>query len=93
VIGQQQAKPWLITFDTLAGQAARREGRPHHLRVLRPRTLIYASALAVVLIAVGVGHATRARTTLSLIHDRAPLFVRLRDGGIRNGFSRPRNSC
>ena len=29
----------------------------------------------------------RAPTTLALIHDRAPLFIRLRDGGIRNGYT------
>jgi len=29
----------------------------------------------------------RSTTTLSLIHDRAPLFIRLKDGSIRNGYT------
>ena len=87
VMHKTGSTPWLITWDTLAGQAARREGKPHRLRLLRPRTLIYTTALCAVLIGIGVGLTTRARTTLSLIHDRAPLYVHLKDGGLRNGFT------
>jgi cytochrome c oxidase accessory protein FixG len=87
VMHKTGSKPWLITWDTLAGQSARREGKPRALRLIRPRTMIYAAALLLAVSLVTAGLATRARTTLALIHDRAPLFVRLKDGGVRNGFT------
>jgi cytochrome c oxidase accessory protein FixG len=87
VMHKTGGKPWLITFDTLAGQAAKRAGAPYHLRLLRPRTLIYAAALSLALVGIALGLVLRADVTLSLIHDRAPLFVRLKDGGLRNGFT------
>ena len=36
---------------------------------------------------MGIALATRARLDLAVLHDRAPLFVRVRDGGIRNGYT------
>ncbi len=87
VMKKSGGKPWLVTWDTLAGQAARSQGKPHHLRLLRPRTLIYTIALSLVLIGLVLGLIFRSQMTLSLIHDRAPLFVRLKDGGLRNGFT------
>jgi polyferredoxin len=65
---------WLITWDTLADQAAKAAGRQTTLHLLRPRTLIYISAM---LPTIG----------LSVLHDRAPLFVRLPDGNLRNGYT------
>ena len=87
VMHKSGGQPWLITWDTLAGQAARREGKPHHLRLLRPRTVIYTIALTLIVLGIVVGMLTRSKMTLSLIHDRAPLYVRLKDGGLRNGFT------
>jgi cytochrome c oxidase accessory protein FixG len=77
---------WLITWDTLARQAARARGERLPLRLIRPRTLIY---IAVLLTGAGVlsgGLYLRAHQGLSVAHDRAPLFVRLADGGLRNGY-------
>jgi len=65
-----------------AGMAAR-----HVPPFIRPRTLIYAGVLlSVVAIMLGSWF---LRTTLSLtaLRDRAPLFVRLSDGGIRNAYT------
>ena len=78
---------WLVTWDTLAGQKARAEGRHEPYRPMRPRTLIYLSAMMVALIVMGTALATRPRIDLAIQHDRAPLFVRVRDGGIRNGYT------
>jgi polyferredoxin len=36
---------------------------------------------------MGTAMATRARVGLEVLHDRAPLFVKLRDGSIRNGYT------
>jgi cytochrome c oxidase accessory protein FixG len=78
---------WLITWDTLADQAAKAAGRQTTLRLLRPRTLIYISAMLVIVSVMTVALATRSAIGLSVLHDRAPLFVRLPDGDLRNGYT------
>ncbi|HEX3402422.1 MAG TPA: cytochrome c oxidase accessory protein CcoG [Acetobacteraceae bacterium] len=78
---------WLITWDTLADQSAKAAGQQTTLHLLRPRTLIYISAMLVVVIVMTVALLTRATFGLSVLHDRAPLFVRLPDGGLRNGYT------
>jgi cytochrome c oxidase accessory protein FixG len=78
---------WLITWDTLADQAAKAEGRQATFRFLRPRTIIYVSALLIAVSVMTVALATRSSSGLSVLHDRAPLFVRLADGSLRNGYT------
>ncbi len=78
---------WLITWDTLAGQKAKAEGRHVPFRFFRPRTLIYAGAMTVGIAVLVTAMATRAQIDLAVQHDRAPLFVKLRDGSIRNGYT------
>ena len=78
---------WLITWDTLADQAAKAEGRQTTLHLLRPRTMIYVSALLLAVVVMTVALATRSSIGLSVLHDRAPLFVRLPDGNLRNGYT------
>jgi cytochrome c oxidase accessory protein FixG len=80
-------KPWLITWDTLARQAARKAGRHEPLRLLRPRTVIYLSALLVAFGAIAAGLAQRSTIGFSVLHDRAPLFVRLAGGEVRNAYT------
>jgi cytochrome c oxidase accessory protein FixG len=87
VMDKMGTPPWLIGWDTLAGQKARAANRPYTWRLIRPRTLIYTAALLLSAGAVITGLATRSTTNFSAIHDRAPLFVRLKDGGIRNGYT------
>ena len=77
----------LITYDSIANQAARAAGLPRRLRLVRPRTLAYVAVLAVVVAVMGAALLTRARVDVSILHDRAPLFVRLSDGAISNGFT------
>ena len=78
---------WLITWDTLADQAAKAEGRQATFKFLRPRTIIYVSALFIAVSVMTVALATRSSVGLSVLHDRAPLFVRLPDGSLRNGYT------
>jgi cytochrome c oxidase accessory protein FixG len=52
--------PWLVAWDTLARQAAKAAGRHEPIRLLRPRTIIYASALVIAMVAMGVAFANRA---------------------------------
>jgi len=85
---QKTGRPqWLITWDTLADQAAKAQGQQTTLRLLRPRTLIYVSALLLVAVGMTVALLTRSSIDLSVLHDRAPLFVRLPDGALRNGYT------
>jgi len=78
---------WLITWDTLADQAAKAEGRVTKLHLVRPRTIIYLAALLIALVGMTAALAMRSSIDLSVLHDRAPLFVRLPDGNIRNGYT------
>src|SRR5579883_1595250 len=87
VMAKTGSKPWLITWDSLARQKDRAEGRPPSVRLIRPRVLIY---LGVLLIGAGVlvaGLMMRSHIGLSVAHDRAPLFVRLENGDLRNGYT------
>ena len=77
----------LIAYDTLTNQARRRQGQPPRLRLIRTRTVLYTVALivvgAVMLAALGL----RDKLEITAQHDRNPLFVRLSDGAIRNGYT------
>ncbi|PVE22098.1 cytochrome c oxidase accessory protein CcoG [Microvirga sp. KLBC 81] len=77
----------LITYDTDMNVKARMEGRPEVRRIVRPRTLFYAGIIAVVGATMIGSLAMRQSIYLSVMHDRNPLFVRLSDGSIRNGFT------
>ena len=77
----------LIAYDTDMNVKARMEGRPEVLRILRPRTLFYAGIMAIVGAIMITSLAMRQSLSLTVMHDRNPLFVRLSDGSIRNGFT------
>lgn len=79
--------PELITYDALSAKADRAAGRPVQRRFVRPRTVVYA----VLILAIAAGMlgtlSQRSRLDVSLLADRTPLFVRLKDGGIQNGYT------
>ncbi len=77
----------LITWDTLARQAAKAAGTHEKIRFFRPRTIIYVSALLIAMTSLSVALVTRSTFSLSVQHDRAPLFVKLADGSLRNGYT------
>jgi cytochrome c oxidase accessory protein FixG len=77
----------LIAYDTDMNVQARMEGRPEVRRIVRPRTLFYAGVIAVVGSVMIASLAMRQNIYLSVMHDRNPLFVRLSNGPIRNGFT------
>ena len=78
---------WLITWDTYADQAAKAAGQHAAFRFFRPRTIIYLSALVIAAGAMVVALMLRPGIGLSVQHDRAPLFVRLASGDLRNGYT------
>jgi cytochrome c oxidase accessory protein FixG len=77
----------LVSYTTVAQQEATACGATAPLRLIRPRTLLYIALMA------GVGGIMLAawlqRTVLevNVLHDRNPPYVRLTDGGVRNGFT------
>jgi polyferredoxin len=58
-----------------------------HLKFIRPRTLVYAGVLGLVVAIMGGSWLLRQTTSLSVLRDRAPNFVRLSDGGVRNAYA------
>jgi cytochrome c oxidase accessory protein FixG len=64
------------------GMVARRQPR-----LLRMRTLLYAAILAVVAGTMLAGLVLRQPVALEVLRDRAPLFVRLSDGSLRNSYT------
>jgi len=80
----------LISYDTLANYeaAGRGEAKRHSIRtVLRPRTLIYATVLALIAAAMIYSLLVRAEVNVSVLRDRNPVYVTLSDGSIRNGYT------
>jgi cytochrome c oxidase accessory protein FixG len=77
----------LIGYDTLANDRRRAAGLPAHYRLLRPRTVLYATLW--VLLGLGMLYVllTRSDLDISVLRDRSPMFVALSDGGLRNGFT------
>src|SRR6185437_9572894 len=77
----------LITWDTLARQAAKKEGKHEPIRFFRPRTMIYVTAMTLAVIVMSTALMMRSTLGLSVLRDRAPLFVMLADGSLRNGYT------
>ncbi|MBS7790028.1 cytochrome c oxidase accessory protein CcoG [Roseococcus sp. SDR] len=93
----------LIAFETLknlaASQAATKGMAPGAERlargmavrtrqkVVRPRTLVYAGVLTAVIVVMLGAWLMRETLTLTVLRDRAPLYVQLSDGGLRNGYT------
>ena len=77
----------LIAYDTIGNLERRAHGQPARLRLLRPRTLLYAAVLLLVAGIMAFSFGTRSELEINLINDRNPLFVTLSDGSTRNGYT------
>ena len=93
----------LVAFETLknlaASQAATKGMAPGPERLakgmavrtrqklLRPRTLVYAGVLSASVVVMLGAWLLRETLTLTVLRDRAPLYVQLSDGGLRNGYT------
>ena len=77
----------LIAYDTEMNIKRRQQGAAQIIRIVRPRTLLYAAVIAVVSAVMLYALAVRESEGINVIHDRNPMFVRLADGAIRNGFT------
>jgi cytochrome c oxidase accessory protein FixG len=77
----------LIAYDTLGNLDRRARGEPARVRLLRPRTLLYAAILLLVTGIMAFSFGTRSELEINVINDRNPLYVTLSDGAIRNGYT------
>jgi cytochrome c oxidase accessory protein FixG len=75
----------LIAYDTIAGQEADKGSPP--LRVIRPRTLLYAGLIALVGFIMLAALLNRSTLQVNVLADRNPPYVLLSDGGVRNGYT------
>ena len=77
----------LITYDSINNQLARAAGRKTRFRLVRPRTIAYTALVVAVAGVIAFALTTRSRLEVNVIPDRQPLFVKLSDGSIRNGYT------
>jgi cytochrome c oxidase accessory protein FixG len=76
----------LIAYDTLRNlEAGEVDAEP--IRLLRPRVILYATAIAVVGFIMLAALVMRPDLDVNVLQDRNPLYVRLSDGGVRNGYT------
>jgi cytochrome c oxidase accessory protein FixG len=78
----------LIAFDSERNRLAHRQGRDSRpVKLIRLRTIVYVVILAVIAAAFLATVASRSDLDVNVLHDRNPLFVKLSDGSIRNGYT------
>jgi len=76
----------LIAYNTDLNIRRHHQGLPPVYKLIRPRTLLYSAIIALVGAVMLYTLTSRSLTTLAVIHDRNPLYVRTSDGSIRNGY-------
>jgi cytochrome c oxidase accessory protein FixG len=77
----------LIGYDTDINIARRKVGEPQQFNFIRYRTVLYALMIVGVSSLMIYSLATRHTLQLNVIRDRNPAFVRMADGGVRNGYT------
>jgi cytochrome c oxidase accessory protein FixG len=103
VMGKLKRPKGLIAFETLKNLAASEAaaatfapGPERHAcgmkartvpRFIRPRTLMYAGALTFVSLVMLGAFLMRSTLDVTVLRDRAPLFVSLSDGSVRNAYT------
>ena len=77
----------LIAYDTDINVKRRIEDKPSIYRLVRMRTLLYAAVIALAGGVMIYTLATRGSEGISVIHDRNPMYVQLKDGALRNAYT------
>lgn len=77
----------LIAYDTDVNIRRRAEGLPNVYRFVRTRTVLYVVLIALIAGGMAAKLATRADSSVAVIHDRNPQYVILSDGALRNGYT------
>lgn len=79
--------PRLIAYDTDVNVKNRQCGQPEIFRPFRARTFLYMGVIAIVGLAMLTALVMRHKIAISVMHERNPMFVSLRDGAIRNAYT------
>ncbi|PSC06864.1 cytochrome c oxidase accessory protein CcoG [Alsobacter soli] len=77
----------LIGYDTDFNVQRRIAREEPVYKIVRVRTVLYVVLIAAIGAFMTFALATRTTLGVSALHDRNPLFVKLADGSIRNGFT------
>ena len=77
----------LIAYDTDENRERRKRGEHNVYHLVRPRTILYAAAIALTGAVMLYALLTRTNSHLSVLHVRAPLYTQTAEGGIRNGYT------
>jgi cytochrome c oxidase accessory protein FixG len=77
----------LIAYDTFRNLQAEEHGARVPFRLIRPRTMLYAGLLGLVGLIMLFGLSRKTVFDVNVVPDRNPLFVQLKDGGIRDGYT------
>ncbi len=76
----------LIAYNTDVNIKRRTQGQSPVYKLIRARTVLYSIIIATVGSIMLYALTARTQTSLAVIHDRNPLYVRTSDGSIRNGY-------
>src|SRR5262245_55190887 len=87
IMGKVGRPRGLIAYDTIARQDAAAKGSKVPLRIVRPRTLLYAGLISLVGLIMLMAVLNRSTLQINALADRNPPYVLLSDGGIRNGYT------
>ena len=77
----------LISYDSERNLELKARGEGPLYRLVRPRTILYATVWVVVAGVMLAVLALRQTTDVNILPERNPLFVQLADGSIRNGYT------
>jgi cytochrome c oxidase accessory protein FixG len=77
----------LVAYDTFRNLDAASHHERAPLRLVRPRTVLYASVMALVAAVMLGAWLNRTILDVSVLHHRNPLYVELTDGSLRNRFT------
>ncbi len=79
----------LISYSTLNDYQASKEHKPVSTTwrsFIRTRTVIYSAIMAFAGLALLYVLSTRSLVEVNVLHNRNPIFIKLSDGSIRNGY-------
>jgi cytochrome c oxidase accessory protein FixG len=76
----------LIRYDTTRRLQLMKKGIIEEFKLLRPRTIYYSVIISLIGCAMLYTLVMRAPLELHVLHDRNPLYVKMSDGDVRNGY-------
>jgi cytochrome c oxidase accessory protein FixG len=87
IMGKIGRPKGLIAYDTDLNIERREAGEKPRVDLIRPRTVLYTVLIVGISGLMLFGLANRTELSLDSYRDRAPNYVRLSDGSVRNGYT------